>query len=165
MTSAQAFDRIVQEQGAMIKRIAASYEAEPHLVEELVQDIYVAIWRALPSFRGNSQLRTFVARIATNRAVTHVKRALKLPTSLEVNEDIPAPGEGPESSAIALDEQSRLAAAVRMLPLSYRQTAMLTLEGLTPQEIADVLGITANAVSIRMARAKELLRLLIGDRS
>jgi RNA polymerase sigma factor (sigma-70 family) len=165
MTTAQAFDRIVQEQGAMIKRIASSHEAEPHLAEELVQDIYVAIWRALPSFRGNSQLRTFVARIATNRAVTHVKRALKLPASREVDEDIPAPGEGPESRAIALDEQSKLITAVRMLPLSYRQTAMLTLEGLTPHEIADVLGITANAVSIRMARAKELLRSLIGDRS
>lgn len=165
MTTAQVFDRIVQEQGAMIKRIASSYEAEPHLVEELVQDIYFAIWRALPSFRGDSQLRTFVAHIATNRAVTHVKRALKLPTCLEVDEDIPAPGAGPESRAIALDEQNMLISAVRKLPLSYRQTAMLTLEGLTPTEIADVLGITANAVFIRMARAKELLRLLIGDRS
>jgi RNA polymerase sigma factor (sigma-70 family) len=165
MTTAQVFDRIVQEQGAMIKRIASSYEAEPHLAEELVQEIYFAIWRALPSFRGNSQLRTFVARIATNRAVTHVKRALKLPASLEVNEDIPAPGEGPESRAIALDERSKLISALQKLPLSFRQTAMLTLEGLTPKEIADVLGITTNAVSIRMARAKELLRILIGDRS
>jgi RNA polymerase sigma-70 factor (ECF subfamily) len=165
MTTAQVFDRIMQEQGAMIKRIASSYEAQPHLVEELVQDIYLAIWRALPSFRGGSQLRTFVARIATNRAVTHVKRALKLPTSLEVDEDIPAPGDGPESRAIALDEQTSLTSAVRRLPLSYRQTAMLALEGLSPKEIADVLGITANAVSIRMARAKELLRILMGDRS
>ena len=160
----QVFDRIVQEHGAMIKRIASSYEAEPHLVEELVQDIYLAVWRALPSFRGNSQLRTFVARIATNRAVTHVVRALKVPTLLELNEDIPAPGDSPESRVIALDEQSKLTSAVRRLPLSYRQTAMLTLEGLTPKEIADVLGITANAVSIRMARAKELLRLLIEDK-
>jgi DNA-directed RNA polymerase specialized sigma24 family protein len=55
MTSAQVFDRIVQEQGAMIKRIASSYEAEPHLLEDLVQDIYFAIWRALPTFRGNAQ--------------------------------------------------------------------------------------------------------------
>jgi DNA-directed RNA polymerase specialized sigma24 family protein len=41
---------------------------------------------------------------------------------------------------------------------------MLTLEGLTPREIADVLGITTNAVAIRMSRAKELLRRLIGDK-
>ena len=124
MTTAQVFDRIMQEQGAMIKRIASSYEAEPHLVEELLQDIYLAIWRALPSFRGNSQLRTFVARIATNRAVTHVARALKLPPSLELNEDIPAPGDSPESRAISLDEQTNLTSAVRSLPLAYRQTAL-----------------------------------------
>lgn len=163
MTTEQVFERIVQEQGSMIKRIASSYEAEAHLVEELVQDIYVAIWKALPSFRGHSQLRTFVARIATNRAVTHVARALKVPPSLELNQDIPAPGDNPESRAIALDEQTKLTSAVRSLPLAYRQTALPTLEGLAPKEIADVLGITPNAVAIRLSRAKELLRLLIGD--
>ena len=64
---------------------------------------------------------------------------------------------------IALDRSARLASAVRSLPLAYRQTAMLALEGLTPKEIADVLGITTNAVAIRMSRAKELLRRLMGD--
>jgi DNA-directed RNA polymerase specialized sigma24 family protein len=49
------------------------------------------------------------------------------------------------------------------LPLAYRQTALLTLEGLTPTEIADVLGISTNAVAIRMSRAKTLLRKLIGE--
>jgi DNA-directed RNA polymerase specialized sigma24 family protein len=52
---------------------------------------------------------------------------------------------------------------VRTLPLAYRQTAILTLEGLTPTEIADVLGISTNAVAIRMSRAKTLLRKLIGE--
>jgi RNA polymerase sigma-70 factor (ECF subfamily) len=129
-----------------------------------VQDVYLAIWRALPSFRGDSSLRTFVARIATNRAVTHVARALKLPPSLELSEDIPAPGDNPEGQVIAIDRAARLTSAVRSLPLAYRQTATLTLEGLTTKEIADVLGITTNAVAIRMSRAKDLLRVLIGEK-
>ena len=79
MTTQQLFEQIAREQHAMIKRIASSHEAEAHLVEDLVQDIYFAVWRALPSFRGDSSVRTFVARIATNRAVTHVARALKTP--------------------------------------------------------------------------------------
>jgi len=148
----------------MIKRSASSYEAETHLVEELVQEIYFSIWRALPSFRGDSSLRTFVARIATNRSVTHVARAIKLPPSVELNEHISAPNDNPESQAIALDRKARLVSAVRSLPLAYRQTALLALEGLTPKEIADVLGITTNAVAIRMSRAKELLRGLIGEK-
>jgi RNA polymerase sigma factor (sigma-70 family) len=164
MTTEQAFEQIAREQDAMIKRIASSYEAEAHLVEDLVQDIYFAIWRALPAYRGDSSLRTFVARIATNRAVTHVARAVRFPPSLELSEHIPAPGDNPENQAIALDRRARLTSVVRSLPLAYRQTAMLTLEGLTPKEIADVLGITTNAVAIRMSRAKELLRGLMGDK-
>ena len=154
MSTRQSFDQIARDHGAMIKRIAASYETETSLAEDLVQDIYFAIWRALPSFRREASLRTFVARIAINRAVTHVGRALKLPPSLELSEQIPAPGASPERQAILVNRQARLMAAVRSLPL----------EGQTPNEIADFLGITANAVAIRMARAKELLRTRIGEK-
>jgi len=160
MNAQQTFEQIVQEHDPMIKRIAASYEAETHLAEELVQEIYFAIWRALPSFRGEASVRTFVARIATNRSVTHVARALRSAPSLELTDQFEAPGASPESRAITLDGQTRLIAAVRGLPLAYRQPAMLTLEGLSPKEIADSLGITTNAVAIRMSRAKELLRSL-----
>lgn len=149
----------------MIKRIAASYEANPHLAEELVQEIFFAIWRALPSFRGDASTRTFVARIATNRAITHVARALKSAPSLELSEQLEAPDSSPETQAIVADHHTRLIETVRGLPLAYRQPVMLTLEGLTPKEIADSLGITTNAVSIRLSRAKELLRALLGDKS
>ncbi|HUK36718.1 MAG TPA: sigma-70 family RNA polymerase sigma factor, partial [Vicinamibacterales bacterium] len=146
---------------AMIKRIAASHEMRPHLAEELVQDIYLAIWKALPSFREDASLRTFVARIATNRAVTHVVRALKRPPATALPEDLRASGDSPETKAIAQDRQAHLLAAVRQLPLAYRETVMLALEGLAPKEVADVLGISANAVAIRLSRGKELLRSLL----
>ena len=148
----------------MIKRIASSPRSAAVAARGFsCRSIYFAIWRALPSFRGDSSLRTFVARIATNRAVTHVARAVKSPASLELHEDIPAPGDNPERQAIALNRGERLASAVRSLPLAYRQPAMLALEGLTPGALAEVLGITTDAVSIRLSRAKARLRLLMGD--
>ena len=147
----------------MIVRIAASYEADPRLAEDLVQEIHFALWRALPGFRGQSSLRTFVARIATNRAISHVVRALKSPPSLELSEAMPAPIDDPEGQAIAISRQNRLMTAVRSLPLAYRQTVILTLEGLTPKEIAEFLGLTPNAVAIRLSRAKDLLREHMGD--
>lgn len=164
MTAPDTFAQVVREHGSMIRRIASSYEARAHLAQELVQDIYFAIWRALPAYRGDAAPRTFVARIATNRAVTHVVGALKAPPSAELDESIPAPGIGPEDEAIALDRRAKLLAAVRTWPIALRQTALLTLEGLTPTEIAGVLGISTNAVAIRMSRAKHLLRELIGDK-
>jgi RNA polymerase sigma factor (sigma-70 family) len=164
MKTPAAFSQIVNEHDRMIRRIASSYESKTHLAQELVQDIYLAIWRALPAYRGDAALRTFVARIATNRAVTHVARALRVPPSADLDDSIPAPGPGPEGQAMALDRGAKLLAAVRTLPLAFRQIALLTLEGLTPAEIAEVLGISTNAVAIRMTRAKALLRELIGDK-
>lgn len=157
------FDDVVRKHGPMIARIAASHEARPHLAEELMQEIWFAVWRALPSFRGDSSLRSFVARIAGNRAATHVARAVRTPRGEEVDEGLPDSREDPETAALAHDRHARLLAAVRELPLVTRQVVTLTLEGFGPNEIAAALGITANAVSIRLSRAKEQLRRSMGD--
>lgn len=159
----QTFDQVAREHGAMIKRIACSYEADAGLAEELVQEIHLAIWRALPAFRGAASLRTFAARIATNRAVTHVVRRARSPATLELGVDLAAPEDDPEKQAIASNRQVRLLAAVRSLPLAYRQVASLTLEGLSPKDIAESLGVTVNAVAVRMTRARDLLRQLMGE--
>ena len=160
--SQTTFEEIVRDYGAMIRRIALSYENVPDLADELVQEIYIAIWRALPSFRAEATLKTFLARIATNRAVTHVARAMKVPPSIEMDGRIPSRFASPEHEAIARDRTDVLKAAVQRLPLTYRQPVMLTLEGLTFEEISQVLGITSNAVGVRMLRAKQLLRDWIG---
>lgn len=159
MTQPQStFEEIVRDYGPMIRRIALSYESAPDLADELVQEIYVAIWRALPSFRGEAGLRTFLARVATNRAVSHVARALKVPPSVELDGHIPSGIASPEHQAIAQDRRARLMNAVRQLPLTYRQPVMLVLEGFTIAEVGQVLGITPNAVGVRMSRAKQLLK-------
>jgi RNA polymerase sigma-70 factor (ECF subfamily) len=93
--SAPSFDRVVAEHLAMISRIAAAHESNLSAREDLVQDIFCAVWRALPKFRGEAGLRSFIARIATNRAVTHVQGALRLPDSSEPPPDLaasPRPG-------------------------------------------------------------------------
>jgi RNA polymerase sigma factor (sigma-70 family) len=147
----------------MIARIAASHEARPHLAEELVQEILFAVWRALPAFRAESSLRSFVARIASNRAASHVVQAMRTPAMGELDEGLPAAGESPEGTAVAADSQARLLQAVRGLPLISRQVVTLTLEGFGPGEIASALGIGANAVSVRLKRAKEQLRQHLGE--
>ncbi len=161
-SAAPGFEEVISDHRAMIARIAAAHEADPASREDLVQDILCALWRALPGFRGECSLRAFVARVAANRAVTHVQRALRRPRPLEIPDDLPAPGASPESSAIARDDADRLIAAVRRLPLGLREAALLALEGLTHNEIAEALGVTPNAVAIRMSRAKTELRTLIG---
>jgi RNA polymerase sigma-70 factor (ECF subfamily) len=163
MTCAPSFDEIVAEHLTMIRRISTAYEADPAAREDLVQDILCAVWRALPRFRGEGGLRGFIARIATNRAVTHVQRALRVPGATGLTNDLPASECGPEAHAIASDDKDRFSRALRALPIGLKEPALLALEGLTQQEIGGALGISANAVAIRMTRAKSQLRKLLGE--
>lgn len=163
VTSAPPFDEIVADHLAMVCRIAAAYEANPTAREDLVQDILCAVWRALPRFRGDGDLRGFIARIAANRAVTHIQRALRIPESTQLTNELPASESGPEADAITRDDKERLSRVLRTLPIGLREPALLALEGLTQREIADALGITPNAVAIRMSRAKSQLRSLLGE--
>lgn len=144
----------------MIRRIAAAHESNAVAREDLVQDILCAVWRALPNFRGEAGLRNFIARIAANRAITHARRELRAPDSTELTGELAASEPSPEAHAMAVDEKEKLVMALLTLPIALREPALLALEGLTQQEIAEVLGITPNAVAIRMTRAKSQLRKL-----
>lgn len=163
MSDGVSIERIAVDYGPLLKRIASAHEADARVAEELVQETLLAIWRALPTHRGDASLKTFVARIAINKAVDHVRRALRRTPAARLSLEEPDPHDGPEQQLMASDNRDRLLHAVQQLPLAYRQTALLTLEGLSGVEVARVLGISANAVAIRLLRAKSLLRTLLGD--
>lgn len=159
------FETLLRNHGAMLGRIAASYEADLAKRQELQQDIMASVWRALPGFRGEASLRTFVARIAHNRAITHVARAASEPRMSELDEAMPSDRPSPFDDAERSDQQRRLLDAVRTLPLNVREPVVLTLEGFSPREIAQMLALNPNTVSIRLTRAKVLLRSALDDRS
>src|SRR5690349_24478363 len=108
MAAKPDFEQIEREFGPMIRRLAVSYEADLALAEELVQDIWLAVWRALPSFRGDASLKTFVARIATYCAISHVRRSARLPRAVVLSDDIPVSEPDPERQTISRDREARL---------------------------------------------------------
>ena len=166
MNAARRFEALIVEHGAMVTRICFSYESDPELARELAQDVFLAVWRALPSFRGESSTRTFVARIAQFRAISHVAARVRVPAGTSLDDAaVIAPGPLPDAQAIAADQRERLLRAVRRLPIAYRDPVTLTLEDFTPAEIADVLGVRANVVSIRLTRARTLLRAWLREAS
>jgi RNA polymerase sigma factor (sigma-70 family) len=156
------YEEILRRDGAALRRVAAAYENDPGRREDLFQDVCLAIWQALPRFRGDSSERTFVFRIAHNRGLTH--RSRRRPDAAAVADletvagRLTDPRPGPEAAAREGERRERLRAAVLSLPLEPRQILSLTLEGLSNLEIADVLGITENHVAVRLNRARRALR-------
>lgn len=153
-----SFERIVAEYGPLITRIAMTYEADPNLREDLTQQILLAVWQALPSFRAESSLKTFVAKIAQNRAISYVAREVRRPPTAEVPDTIEADELNPEETAIYANEREALVAATQRLPLPQRQVIFMVLEGFTYAEIAETLEIQPNALALRLSRAKAALK-------
>lgn len=155
------YDEILRREGAALRRVAAAYEADAARRDDLFQEICLALWQALPRFRGESSERTFVFRIAHNRGLTHRGRRPAPGLDLEEAEAVADPLPGPEAEAGAAQRRERLRSAVLSLPLEPRQVISLTLEGLTPREIAEVLGITENNAAVRLSRARRALRQIL----
>ena len=126
------YDEIARTHGPLIRRIARSYEANGARADELVQDIHLALWQALPRYRGEASVKTFVARVAHNRAISHVAREAREPRAVELDDGLRAAGATPEESAARADLRAKLEAAVQRLPVSLKVAATLALEGFTP---------------------------------
>lgn len=152
-------ESIIATHGAAIARVAASYEADAALRQDMVQEILLAIHRALPSLEQPERLVAFVFRIAHNRCVTHVARQVARRHALPINEEERVAS--PEAALLADERSEQLLAAVRRLPLPYRQVMTLVLEDLSHGEIADALGLTRTNVAVRVNRAKAQLRDLL----
>jgi RNA polymerase sigma-70 factor, ECF subfamily len=156
----QRFHQLLSANGGAISRLAASYTNNPSDRDDLFQDISLAIWKALPSFRGESSERTFIFRIAHNRAITFI--AQRRPTATSADEvELPDPRPNPEKGFAKEQQETRLFEAIHRLPIEYRQVITLTLEGMSYTEIADVLGIGESNVGVRLNRARQMLREML----
>jgi RNA polymerase sigma-70 factor (ECF subfamily) len=155
------FEALISEYQVMVARICASYERDRELARDLAQDVWFAVWRALPGWRGEATLKTFVARVAQFRAIAHATRYAKQPRAGELPADLVDRAPQPDTAAMTSAERGSLLAAVQRLPMTYRQPVVLMLEDFSPSEIAALLGLSANVVGVRLNRARGLLRDLM----
>lgn len=161
-----AFEEIYHRFDAMVYNVALRLAGDPEEAADLTQEIFLRIFRHLEKFRGRSSLKTWVYRVAINHCRSRLGRKRPPASSLdeETARPLPDPGRGPEEWAVADDEARRVAEALGRLPAVYKEAVVLRdLEGLTYQEIAEVLGIRIGTVRSRIARGRERLRELLEE--
>ena len=157
MSDAHDIAAVLREHGPMLARIAASYERDVARREDLLQEISLALWRALGSWRGDASLRTFAARVAHNRAIDHLAKHAGRGED-ELDEQHPDPLPGPFGHTEVQQRRSALLNAVQRLPLGYRHVVVLALEGFSQREIGQALALEENTVAQRLSRARKQLR-------
>ncbi|MDC2888680.1 RNA polymerase sigma factor [Psychrosphaera sp. 1_MG-2023] len=153
---------LLKEHAPLMARVATTYEADESLREDLIQDMSLAVWRALESFRGEANIKTFIARIAHNRAVDHVLKETRRHDRHNLDEPLES-----ISSSVTSNKQDieiDLMTALRKLAIGYRQVIALQLEGFNQAEIGIALGLTEANVAQRARRGRAQLEQILNRR-
>jgi len=129
------------------------------LAADIAQEVWIQIFRALPSYRGESQFGTWAHRIAVNRTLNALRKTRRL-ASLEtdVNEDTASFEPDTDRSFIAASIE---AAAAKLSPGARAVFMLHDVEGYTHEEIAGQLGITTGGSKSQLFKARAKLRKLL----
>lgn len=141
----------------MAHRIVGASDAE-----EVAQEVFVRIFRALSNFRGDSALSTWIYRLTVNAALSHLaKRGRRQEVGDDGLTELPAPPVAERDSALA----ARIEAALAELPPGYRAILVLhDVEGLSHEECAAILECRVGTCKSQLHKARARMRELLGDR-
>jgi RNA polymerase sigma-70 factor (ECF subfamily) len=154
-----AFDRLVARHQDRIAALACRLLGWQQDIDDVVQDVFLTMLQNLPGFRGESRLSTWLFRITVNQCRRpHHRRAPRLQ---------PWPEDAlPHATHTPLDRESsnQVRGAVAALPNKYREVVVLRyLEELPILDIAVILGLSRNAVEVRLNRARRQLKRSLGN--
>jgi RNA polymerase sigma-70 factor, ECF subfamily len=177
-----AFEMLVVKYQRRIERLVGRMVRDTDLVQDIAQETFIRAYRALPQFRGDSAFYTWLYRIAVNtakKALVEKKRdPLVFEGAMVSTEDGEEPsrveneltdGETPETVLAGRQVAATVNAAIDALSEDLRQAIVLReIEGLSYEEIADVMNCPIGTVRSRIFRAREAiavkLRPLLGTR-
>ena len=149
------FESLYLDHKDKIYRLCLGFVREKELANDLFQEILIKIWRHLESFKGESEISTWIYRIAYNTAITFSSREKKkseLQSEIFPNLEIAEP----ESSEMETQVQL-LYQAISELAEIDRIIATLLLEGTPYRDIAGITGISENYVAVKVNRIKTIL--------
>ena len=153
-----AFAALVRSHGNEVYTLARSLVGDPHLAADIAQETMIRAWRALPKFRGDAALSTWLHRITVNTAWTQKKRVKKhAGQSIDDLVDVPdvVGANHPEVAGELMELRGRLRLALNNLPDAQRQVVILKdVYGWSHAEIATSMDITVTAAKVRLHRAR-----------
>ena len=157
-----SFDRIVSSHGERIYRLCCAYAVNQEDRRDLHQEILLKVWKNLPSFNGSAALGTWIYRVAVNTSIDWLRRSRRDRRRMVARPvddlEVPDATQDTESRAVGREDLRRLLELISELSFVDRTLISLYLEGLGYDEIAEVMGISAGNVGVRIHRVRTRLR-------
>ncbi len=159
----EAFGELIRRHQDFVYGAVLRVVKNPTLAEDVSQECFLRAYRALPDFRGDSQVRSWLYRIAHNLALNAVTRRREYPTEL-MPDTLAAEATGPEQSAEASELARAIGTAIESLPEDLKHPLVLReMQHMSYEDIAGRLELPLNTVRTRIFRARRALQAHMRD--
>ncbi len=169
-----AYARLIERHEGRVFGIVYQYIGEEEEARDITREVFYKAFRSIQRFRGNSKFSSWICRIAINRSIDHLRRkkhiridSLDEPVSTgsgEVEREFPDTAASPADEAERSELAGRIAEAVQRLSPKLRTVILLReYEGMSIEEIAEVVGVSPGTVKSRIFRARERLRRVLAS--
>ncbi|GAB1857952.1 sigma-70 family RNA polymerase sigma factor [Flavobacteriaceae bacterium MHTCC 0001] len=149
------FEEIYKTNYPKVKRLCMGYtNGDDTLSNDITQEIFIKVWENLGSFRNESNISTWIYRIAVNTCLLNLRKKKTFKISKEI-QDIESEAQSPD-----YDKENKLKKlynCINLLKKDSKSIILLELEGLPQKEIAEIMGMSHEAVRVRIHRIKNEL--------
>ena len=150
----QEFSRMVRENKSTIYTVCYMFSNDEDEVSDLFQETLINLWKGFESFRHESKLSTWIYRVAMNTCISADRKkrrqGSKVPLSMNINLY--------DDEDYETKQVRQLHERIQRLDLIDRALVMMWLEGMSYEEIAEVVGISVKNVGVKLVRIKEKLK-------
>jgi RNA polymerase sigma-70 factor (ECF subfamily) len=154
-----AFETLVREHTPAVYAHAVRFFGEPTAAEDVVQEVWIKVYRSLSSFDGRSRFSTWLYRVTRNTCLDQVRQGRRLPIPVESADPPPAPGDFADAVALS----ATLEHALSQLAQEDRDAlSAISVFDLTYAEAAQSLGVPVGTVKSRVFRARRSLSAILG---
>ena len=147
------FEEIYSKHSPQIYRVCMGYFNDPDQAKDITQETFISVWKNLASFRNQSQISTWIFRIATNNCLRALEKSKRVVTT-ELPLNLPAVHEETQEDKLAFLYQ-----CINELEETERIIISLVLEDLPQGEIAEIIGLTPGNTRVKIHRIKEKLAI------
>jgi RNA polymerase sigma-70 factor (ECF subfamily) len=175
-----SFEELFDRYSSMVLSLAYQVLGDREEALDVSQEVFLAIYSKMDSFRGESSLKTWIYSIAVHRASNRFRwwNRLRRRGTISLEDhlsrkpdqdysiDLKSPARSPEEELILKEEREQIAEWLRELPIKQRIAVILRdIEGLSYEEIAESMEISLGTVKSRIARGRELLKRRFEERN
>jgi RNA polymerase sigma factor (sigma-70 family) len=163
-----SWEEVVAQHSGRVYRLAYRLTGNPHDAEDLTQEVFVRVFRSLSSYTPGT-FEGWLHRISTNLFLDQARRKAKIrfdALAEDADNRLPSRSAGPDMQLVDTMFDDDVEVALADLPPDFRAAVVLCdIEGLTYEEIADVLGLKLGTVRSRIHRGRTMLRKALAHRA